>query len=464
MTPRLRTLAGLLALTIVAPAFPRAEQTGAKAPAHQFPTTPELADMLGFLVADKATPGIVLGILDEDGSTRVLSNGAAGAGARPLGPRTVFEIGSINKTFTGTLLADMAAKKDVALTDPISKYLPAGVTAPSRNGKQITLLDLATHRSGLPRLPDNHVPADWRNPYADYTVEKLYAFLSTHQLRRDPGAEAEYSNLGFGLLGHLLARAAGTSYQQLVKSRVLDPLGMTMTGYALDGAIAEWMAKGHNKGEVVPFWFATEAIEGAGGLRSNLDDMMKYLKAQVGPANTALQKAMRDAATERAALPGGAAIGLGWQLVKVGDRTLVAHGGGTGGFSTYIGFDPGKRVGFVMLTNTTSFPDDIGMDFLRRGPPLPITAVTVPPAVLKRYVGTYEAAPGNNLVIALEPDNTLTVKAGNNVRFRMFAESDSQFFLKRTPWRFTFTTDEAGTVTGVVVDVEGTIRNARKVS
>ena len=122
-------------------------------------------------------------------------------GARPLGPRSVFEIGSINKTFTGTLLADMVNKNEVALADPISKYLPAGVTAPSRNGRSITLLDLATHRSGLPRLPDNHTPADRANPYADYTIEKLYAFLSKHELRRDPGAEGEYSNLGSGTAG-----------------------------------------------------------------------------------------------------------------------------------------------------------------------------------------------------------------------------------------------------------------------
>jgi CubicO group peptidase (beta-lactamase class C family) len=265
-----------------------------------FPDNEDVTVMLRYLVEDGETPGILLGFVEADGSTRVVSYGSAGTGAKPLGPRSVFEIGSINKTFTGTLLAHMAAKSEVALTDPISKYLPKGVTAPTRSGKEITLLDLATHSSGLPRLPDNLKPADMTNPYADYTVEKLYAFLSSHQLRRDPGAESEYSNLGVGLLGHLLARAAGTSYENLVRQRILTPLGMTMTGYPLEGNIAEWMTKGHNpQGKVVPYWFATEAIQGAGGLRSNLEDMLKYLKANMTPPNSDLGRALRAAHEQR---------------------------------------------------------------------------------------------------------------------------------------------------------------------
>jgi D-alanyl-D-alanine-carboxypeptidase/D-alanyl-D-alanine-endopeptidase len=153
-----RRLLGLcLTLLLVLPATAGAQP--------HFPSTPDLADMLRFLVEDKATPGIALGVLEADGTTRVVTSGTTGT-VVPVSEKTVFEIGSINKTFTGTLLADMVARKEVALDDPISKYLPKGVTAPSRNGRAITLLDLATHRSGLPRLPDNHKPADPQNPYA----------------------------------------------------------------------------------------------------------------------------------------------------------------------------------------------------------------------------------------------------------------------------------------------------------
>jgi len=431
--------------------------------AQHFAADEDLEVMLHYLVEDGATPGIVLGIIEADGSTRVLTNGTAGPGTHPLGPRSVFEIGSINKTFTGTLLAHMVARGEVALEDPISKYLPEGVGAPSRNGVEITLLHLATHRSGLPRLPDNHTPSDPENPYADYTVEELYEFLSGHELRREPGAEPEYSNLGMGLLGHLLARAAGTSYRELLRERILDPLGMDMTGYALEGEIAEWMTKGHEDGDVAAYWFATEAIDGAGGLRSSLEDMLRYLEANMGPPGNELERAMRAAHEFQAPVEGPLSIGLGWMRREHQGRTIINHGGGTGGFSTMIGFDPELGVGFVRLTNTSEFPDDIGMDFLRRGPPLAIAEVEVPRETLETYVGTYEMAPGQFMAVGLGEDGTLTVKAGGNVRFRMYAESDSAFFLKRTPWRFTFTRNEAGEVTGVSADLEGNRRTGRKV-
>jgi D-alanyl-D-alanine-carboxypeptidase/D-alanyl-D-alanine-endopeptidase len=452
MTRTSRTVLFLLTILLLSPLAARGQH---------FPANADLELMLRYLVEDKATPAIVIGILEADGSTRVLSQGNAGAGARPLGPKSVFEIGSINKTFTGTLLADMVNKGEVALADPISKYLPAGVTAPSRNGRAITLLDLATHRSGLPRLPDNHTPADRANPYADYTIEKLYAFLSKHQLTRDPGAEGEYSNLGVGLLGHLLARAAKTSYVDLVQKRILDPLGMRMTSYALDGEVAAWMTKGHVKGEMVPFWFATEAIHGAGGLRSNVEDMLKYLKANVGPAKTDLERAMREAQKVRAPVKGDLSIGLGWQVQQYQGRALIQHGGGTGGFTAFIGFDPDKRVGVVMLTNTGQFPDDPAQDFLRRGPPLAIPEVKVAKEVLETYVGDYEVAPGRIMSVKLEPEGWLTIRVPNNVRFRMYAQSHTAFFVKRAPWRFTFNKDAAGIE--LIGDLDGTERRSRKV-
>src|SRR5204862_268966 len=111
---------------------------------------------------------------------------------------TLFEIGSMTKTFTATNLADMVARGEVRLDDPVAKYLPDSAHVPSRNGKQITLVDLAIQSSGLPRLPSNLAPRDPGNPYADYSVQQLYAFLAAYQLTRDIGATSEYSNLGVG--------------------------------------------------------------------------------------------------------------------------------------------------------------------------------------------------------------------------------------------------------------------------
>ncbi len=432
---------------------------------RHFPADEDLQVMLDYLVADGETPGIVLGIIEADGSTRILHAASAGPGARPLGPRTVFEIGSINKTFTGTILADMVAKGEVKLDDPVQKYLPASVRVPSRNGRQITLLDLTTHRSGLPRMPDNFAPADPSNPYADYSVEQLYAFLNGYQLTRDIGAQYEYSNLGVGLLGHALGRAAGTNIQTLIRQRILEPLGMRMTSYSRDGAVAEWLARGHNDaGNVVPFWDLTDAVAGAGGLRSSTEDMLTYLRAQLGPADTDLERAMRQAHQVRHRFEDDMAMGLGWAIRSAEGRTLISHGGGTAGFRTMIGFDPEKPVGFVMLANSGGFDDDIGQDFLLRGPPLDGREVPVARNVAAPYVGEYELQPGRSAFVRLEDDGTMTLRVPGNVRFRMYAESDSAFFIKRAPWRVRFTRDGAGAVTGMVLNMSGADRTARRIS
>ena len=449
----------LLVLAVLALSLPT------PAAAQHFPSNDDLQVMLRYLVEDGEGAGVALGLLEADGSTRIVSYGSAGPDGRPIGPRSVFEIGSVYKTFTGALLADMVARGEVALSDPISKYLPQGVAAPKHGSREITLLDLATHHSGLPRLPDNLKPADPANPYADYTIEKLYAFLSAHQLRREPGSAPEYSNLGMGLLGHLLARASGRSYVDLVRQRILNPLGMTMTGYALDGEIATSMTKGHDaKGSVVPYWFATEAIQGAGGLRSTVEDMLKYLKANVGAPTTDLQRAMRAAHGVHKSIEGGS-IGLAWQRRSYEGRTLITHGGGTAGFSTMVSFDPDKRVGFVMLVNQGQFQDDVGVDFLRRGPPLAIPEVAVSRSVLEKYAGEYEVAPGRTFVVRLESDGALTFQVPGNVRFRLYAESETKFFTKRASWRVTFNKAIVGDeIVGLDADLEGTPRSGKKVS
>jgi len=159
---------------------------------------------------------------------------------------TIFEVGSVTKVFTSLLLADMAQRGQVALTDPVAKYLPAGVKMPERNGRQISLEDLATHTSGLPRLPSNLSPKDAANPYADYSVEQLYQFLSGYQLTRDIGPQYEYSNLGGGLLGHVLARRAGMDYEKVVRSRICEPLGMRSTSITLSDDMKTRFAVGHN--------------------------------------------------------------------------------------------------------------------------------------------------------------------------------------------------------------------------
>ena len=194
----------------------------AQSPANR--PVPSDADILKILVeridAQRQSVGLVVGVIEPNGRRVVTYGSLAKGDSRPLNGDTIFEIGSITKVFTSLLLADATERHEVALTDPIAKYLPPQVKVPERGGRSITLQDLSTHTSGLPRMPANMDPKDPSNPYADYSVDQLYQSLSTVQLTRDIGAQYEYSNLDGGLLGHVLARRAGMDYEALVQSRM----------------------------------------------------------------------------------------------------------------------------------------------------------------------------------------------------------------------------------------------------
>ncbi len=422
--------------------------------------------MLRYLVEDGETPGIVLGMLEADGTRRVLTYGSSGPDARPLGPLSVFEIGSISKVFTGTLLAEMVARNEVALDDPVSTHLPPEVTVPSRNGREITLLDLATHTSGLPRLPDDFPSwsPDGEDPFAEYTVENLYAFLSSHELRRDPGGEVEYSNLGAGLLGHVLSRAARTPLPSLLHERVMEPLGMRMTGYALDGDIGAWMTKGHRDGSVVSFITASEAFEGSVGLRSNVEDLLTFLEANIGQAPIELEKAM-ETAREVHVL----GRSLAWQSFAPTGRPILLHGGSTRGFSTSIAFDPETRQGIVVLTNSTgrALGGNLALELLLYDSESAVPEVPVAPSALAALVGEYEVAPGRSIHVRLEEGGHLTFQQTGLVRTPLYAVSDTSFAQKRLGLTFTFQRGGAGDAVNLLLrgkmGEELTELNARRV-
>ncbi len=312
--------------------------------------------------------GIVVGVIDARGR-RVIAYGSAEVRTqRPVNGDTVFEIGSATKVFTSLLLADAVQRGEVALDDPISRYLPPEVTVPQRSGQPITLQHLATHTSALPRLPSNLAPADWSNPYADYTVAQLYAFLSAHELTRDIGSRYEYSNLGAGLLGHVLARRAGKDYESLVHERITGPLGMASTAIALADALKPRLAAGHNAVRAPVRNWDLPTLAGAGALRSTANDLLSLLSAHIGYLKSPLAPAM--AAMLRVRAPTGRPgldIALGWHVLTTpSGREIVWHNGGTGGYRSFIGFDPKAGTGVVVLSNmfTTAGVDDIGRHLL----------------------------------------------------------------------------------------------------
>ncbi len=219
-----------------------------------FPSDSAVRAVLQARIDAKLSPAYAVGFIDSTGAIRFVTVGT-GANNAPIDAHSVFEIGSITKTFTGTILASMVADGTVRLDQPVAELLPTGTVIPSRNGTPITLRDLATQSSGLPRMPGNFAPRDPANPYADYDGAKMLAFLASYQLTRDPGAQYDYSNLGVGLLGYALAAKSKLSYEQLVTRRVLAPLGMQESRIALTPAMRSRLAPGHDaNGAVVANW------------------------------------------------------------------------------------------------------------------------------------------------------------------------------------------------------------------
>ena len=367
-----RPAAAALALTLAA-------STPAGAQAH-FPSDEAIRKSAREAGTIGGEIGIVIGVLEAGGTRRVVTVGDA-----PYDGRTLFEIGSITKVFTGILLAEMAERGEVRIDQPVAELLPGDAVVPSRNGRPIRLVDLSTHSSGLPRMPDNFSPANPGNPYVDYTIPQLYDFLRRHKLRRDPGVEAEYSNVGVGLLGHALARRAGTSYEALVTARILAPLGLTSTRITLSPADVARLAPGHDaRGRPVPNWDLAEAFAGAGALRSNVDDMLTFLAANLSPPEgSTLGRAIRRAQTTHFSSADGRKSGLGWgmSLLKQ-ERQILTHGGGTGGYLTFVAVDPERRLGVVVLSNQVRDVSRLGLHLLDARIPVSLGAVERPFTVL----------------------------------------------------------------------------------
>lgn len=364
----------------------------------------------------KKSGGLAVGIFTEGQSHSFFYGSKESNGTTAPDEKTIFEIGSITKVFTATLLADMHLKKEVQLDDLVNRYLPAPARLPSRDGIDITLRHLATHTSGLPRLPDNlgGKNLDPANPYAHYTEEELYACLARCRLKNKPGTKSNYSNLGAGLLGHVLAKAAGIDFETLVKQRICEPLGMIDTTITLSDDQQQRLAVGHSGGQPVPNW-ELPTLAGAGALLSSLRDMLRFLRANIDPSSTPLKETFRlshEIQTEYRiyrdftfvsllvvasfaglfewqsfGLPlwgrmasvlavlavlshfwpmGLDTMALGWHVEKLSfDKSALWHNGATGGYASYLAFLAQTQQGVVILANSDNQPDPIGRKLLR---------------------------------------------------------------------------------------------------
>jgi D-alanyl-D-alanine-carboxypeptidase/D-alanyl-D-alanine-endopeptidase len=321
--------------------------------------------------------GMVVGVIDKRGRRTIAFGRSDASDPRPLDGKTMFEIGSISKVFTSLLLVEGVRRGELTLDDPASRFAPRGVMIPQSGGRQITLVDLATHTSGLPADDDDFWGKDPDRPNAHYDIDRLFRFVGHAKLSHSPGTAYEYSNIGAALLGQLLALKAGKPYGRLVSDRITGPLGMNAT--TLIPPAGARIAIGHNAAlkPVVPF--DAQAYNPAGGLRSTADDMLTLLGAELGYVKTPLAPVLRAqwSTVRRPSINPRMEAALDWAVTLRPDGEIIWKNGGTPGFRTFAGFNPKTGVGVVVLSNTNTGrlgPDDIGLHLLDPAAPLDVPA------------------------------------------------------------------------------------------
>lgn len=299
---------------------------------------------------DRNDSTVLVGIVNQKGR-QIYSVGLSDKLNIPIEDR-FFEIGSISKVFTASLLQTMVNDKIVKLNDPVIKYQPNYARAFSTNEKEITLKDLTTHHANLPRYPSNIKVMDKMNPFASYQTKDLNEFLSNFQLKQYKN-KFKYSNVGVGILGNLLASLLDTDYQEAINTRICKPLGMHDTFVNVSEIQRQRMIISYMKNKEIPP-FSAPALPGAGVLKSTLNDMMTFLEANLGLIDHPLQQVFNQTHKIQSdiSVNHNTQIGLGWMLSKdkQTQETIHWHNGGTVGFNTYIGMKKEKKMGVIIAT------------------------------------------------------------------------------------------------------------------
>lgn len=355
----------------------------------------------------------------------------ASAMAPRLTAQSVLEIGSLSKVFLGVLLADSVARGELRLDDPLARYLPAGSTVPEVDGRVITLRDLATHRSGLPRLPPGFNPRSRTDPYAELSVEQLLAALAATQLDASPGSRYAYSNFGAMLLSYALGRAAGQPFDVMLRERITAPLGMHSTVAARAASLAQPQAQGHGPaGAPVAAWNVDPQLAGVGMIRSTLQDMQRFLQAAVRPGDDALGRALRESQAPLQEAESGRGIGLFWQRSRApSGRAMVEHNGATGGFTSMLALDPERGVGAVVLVDTQRNLDDLARHLVDPSASLKQPRPRLQPdaPTIDQLVGVYRLAPGFDLTLTRR-GQALYVQATGQPAFEVFFEAPDRIY------------------------------------
>ncbi|MGV8940895.1 MAG: serine hydrolase [Lysobacter sp.] len=385
-----------------------------------------------------------------------------------IGPDSAFEIGSVSKTMTAALLADLIGQGKASLDEPLSSWLADGSTVPTYRGQPILLRHLVTHTSGLPRLPPGVAMVDPADPYAAMTVDDLLQALARVELASAPGAVFEYSNFASMLLSHAVARRAGQDYETLLKERIFTPLGMegAYINQPVDGVRA---ADGHlPDGTITPGWTFQTDLAGVGGVRATLNDMVHYVQAQLRQRPSSMDAAFE--LTQRKIPHGGQTTGMNWLLAPLNGRTIHAHEGGTGGFSSFVGFDKKRQRGVVVLSDTSLTElgglGSLALHLLDASVPLgtplkPVQEIAVPVEELRAYAGEYPLMPKFALVIR-EQDGKLLAQATGQGAFELTAVAADVFAAPAYGIEIRFQRNDAGEVVALDLHQAGRVQHGER--
>ena len=397
----------------------------------------------------KGQGSVAVGIVTRDGTNTFFHGDVNGD--------SIFELCSITKVFTALLLAEMTVRDELELDDPVTKFLGGR----SRIREDILLFHLATHTSGLPRSP-----ADFT---MEYSEKQLYDFLSAYSFPEQIGKKFKYSNVGFGLLGHVLALETGTSYEQLVLDRICKPLQMKDTGIRMSLEQSARRVAGYNSaGQKIPTRELPVVYQSAGSLRSTLNDMLKFLKANLAPDRSRLGRAIEKAqeAHVPSAIPHTRA-GMAWNVTSTGLSKVIWHEGQITSHYAFIGLDRKQGVGTVILSSSGIPLTDIGVHILDKRQPL---ADSEPPqqpnpefdkSSFASFVGVYEVRPNYTITIS-EEDDRLFSQATGMPELEILPITETEFAVKGFNIKITFIKDKTGAITSLIVHQAGTEVKARK--
>jgi CubicO group peptidase (beta-lactamase class C family) len=417
------------------------------------------------IVQSYVTNGKFMGsVLVARGDGVLLSKGYGLANlewAIPNQPSTKFRLGSLTKQFTAASILLLEERGKLKLDDPVKKYLPDAPGAWDR----ITIFHLLTHTSGIPNF--TNFPGYRSSEATAATPEQIVARFRDKPLDFAPGEQWNYSNSGYVLLGYLMEKITGGTYATFVQDNIFTPLGMKDSGYDSNTAIIPRRAAGYEEGAHGPQnagYIHMSIPFSAGALYSTTEDLLRWEQGLFGG------KLLSPASLQKMITPFKHDYGFGLGITEKNGHKLISHGGGIEGFATYLGYYPDDRVTVVVLANLAGeAPSAIGGELgaVVHGEkvqlPAERKAITLPPEMLKRYVGTYQLSPGVMCFVTLEGDQLMTQLTGQR-KFPLFSESETKFFLKIVDAQVDFAKDNKGEVTHFVLHQNGHDVMARRIS